>query len=69
MNKKLSYMRSKSAERFARKQEVLLLLFHADMHHGIVVVVDSGDVEYEHQDHEMWTTRLDDNHGCGHENN
>ena len=21
------------------------------------------------QDHEMWTTRLDDNHGCGHENN
>ena len=48
MNKKLSYMRSKSAERFARKQEVLLLLFHADMHHG-VVVVDGGAVENEHQ--------------------
>ena len=48
MNKKLSYMRSKSAERFARKQEVLLLLFHADMHHGIVVGV-GGDVEDEHQ--------------------
>ena len=61
-------MRSKSAERFARKQEVLLLLFHADMDHD-VVVDDGGDVEDEHQDHEMWTTRLDDNHGCGHENN
>ena len=21
------------------------------------------------QDHEIWITRLDDNHGCGHENN
>ena len=45
------------------------------MHNG-VVVVDGGDVEDEHQaggvlfqDHEMWTTRLDDSHGCGHENN
>ena len=55
----------------------MLLLFHADMHHGEVVVVDSGDVEDEHQGgsvlsprcNEMWTTRLDDNHGCGHENN
>ena len=46
MNKKLSYMRSKSAERFARKQEVLLL-FHDDVHYG-VVVVDGGDVEDEH---------------------
>ena len=48
MNKKLSYMRSKSAERFARKQEVLLLLFHDDLHNG-VVVVDGGDAKDEHQ--------------------
>ena len=48
VNKKLSYMRSKSAERFARKQEVLLLLFYDDMHNG-VVVVDGDEVEDEHR--------------------
>ena len=60
MNKKLSYMRSKSAERFARKQEVLLLLFHDDVHHGVVVVVDGGDVEDEHQAGSVLSPRSSD---------
>ena len=57
MNKKLSYMRSKSAERFARKQEVLLI-FHDDLHHG--VVVDGGDVEDEHQAGSVLSPRSSD---------